>query len=93
MATSPKFKIYSGPREYVAACKYAEDAAAIVSNYFMGTIRLGHTKKDILWLEGSDGAAADSFDVVAETVYTKEADIIRRASYKLNKLPKRSLVI
>lgn len=69
MATSPKFKVYNPGGEYVAACKYAGDAAAIVATYGEGAeIRLGH--KRLLYKEGTvpEIQADDSYDAVAEYV-------------------------
>jgi hypothetical protein len=69
MAASPEFKLYDAAGAYQAACKQPEQAAALVS--FLGdgaTIRYGHTKKDIVWTEGVDGAASDSYDQTANKV-------------------------
>lgn len=70
MAGTPRYKIYSADGEYLAACKRAEEAAAVVA--FLGTgatIRDGH--KTILWTEGTDGIAAESYDFVADRVYSR----------------------
>jgi hypothetical protein len=70
MATSPRFKIYASNGEYVAACKFAEDAGAVVASYDGGTIRLGHRR--IVWREGSEiETAANSYDAVAQTIYAR----------------------
>ena len=70
MATSPRWKCYTQDGEYRASCKYPEEAAAVVSLLGEGaTIRDGH--KLAVWVEGSDGYAADSYDVVAETAYRR----------------------
>jgi hypothetical protein len=64
MASSPQLKVYRNG-EYVASCKYAEDAAAIVG--LSGTIRIGHNK--IIWHEGNESQpASESYDFVAETI-------------------------
>ena len=70
MAGAPKFKVYAANGvEYLAATKYAEDAAVLVSALGPGaTIRTGHARKDTVWMEGDDGNAGDSYDAVAEHV-------------------------
>lgn len=67
MAGSPNLKVYNPSGEYVAACKYGEDAAQIVSSYGDGaTVRDGHNKKSTVWTEGSeDFSAGESFDSAA----------------------------
>lgn len=67
MAGSPVWKVYRGT-EYVAACKYPEDAAALVAVLGDGsTIKHSHGKS--LWLEGAETQpAGESYDHVAETV-------------------------
>ncbi len=63
MAASPRFKVYDSHGTYQGAVKEPEAAAALVSFYGDGaTIRDGHTH--IVWLEGTDGHAGDSYDVV-----------------------------
>ncbi len=70
MAYSPRFKVYTADNEYVAACKHAEDAAAIVASYEGGTIRDGHRK--VLWREGSEETSSgDSYDCTASTVHAR----------------------
>lgn len=63
MASSPKFKVYRGG-EYVAACKHAEDAAALVA-VSGGEVRYGHGASSVVWREGEDGHAGDSYDGAA----------------------------
>jgi hypothetical protein len=75
MAASPEFKLYDAAGTYQAACKQPEQAAALVS--FLGdgaTIRYGHTKKDIVWTEGVDGAASDSYDRSVERQRQRDFD-------------------
>lgn len=74
MANTPRFKVYTADGRYVAALKYADDAGAIVSLYGDGaTIRDGHSKRAIVWTEGpdGDGDAGNSYDLVADVVYTR----------------------
>ena len=53
MAKAPRFKIYNDAGEYIAACKYAEDALTLVEAGG-GTIRVGHSKKDTVWVPAQD---------------------------------------
>lgn len=68
MAGSPGFKVYRG-KEYVAACKYVGDAAAIAAAYGHDVeIREGHSPKMVVWSEGNEEQpASESYDFVAET--------------------------
>lgn len=71
MARSPRFKVYSRSGEYMAACKYAEDAAAMAGLLGEGaTIRYEHSL--VIWREGEaeEEEAAYSFD--------KAADLMRK---------------
>ena len=69
MAASPEFKVYR-EGEYVAACKYAEDAAALVAMRQSGQIRHGHSH--VVWDEGNeDFEAGESYDGVAQIVYDR----------------------
>lgn len=70
MAT-PIFKVYSREGEYLASCKYPEDAAAVVSVRGDGaTIRYGHRTADVVWTEGpaGDGDGGNSYDTVAQVI-------------------------
>lgn len=70
MAATGQWKVYDAQGKYQAACKEIEAAAALVAFYGDGaTIRHEHSKPQ--WTEGVDGAAAESYDVVAETVHQK----------------------
>lgn len=70
MAATPRYKIYNASGEYVAACKYAEESAMLVSLLGDGsTIRDGHEKKYIVWHEGKqDQGAGESYDYVAQVI-------------------------
>ena len=73
MAASPKYKVFTGSNGvYVASCKFAEDAAAVVALYQDGEIRTGHAKKDTVFRNGIDGDAGESVDLVAEIVHERE---------------------
>ena len=78
---SPKFKVFNPSGKYVAACKFAEDAAAVVAVYGAGaSIRFLHNKKDTLWTDGVDGSAGDSFDACA--VLCNERLAAKQAKWK-----------
>jgi len=70
MAGAPRYKVYTADGEYVATCKFAEDAAAVVASYEGGTIRDGHRK--VVWHEGDESdTAGNSYDAVAQTIYRR----------------------
>lgn len=75
MAATPKYKVFNPSGEYVASCKYAADAAAIVAAYGDGAkIKLGHAQ--VLWVEGEEAIeAGDSYDEVASIVHARERAI------------------
>jgi hypothetical protein len=79
MAASPILKVFNAEGEYVASCKYAGDAACLISMYGDGAqIRLGHSKKSVLWDEGNEfHPAADSYDFVAEVVDHRITEICK----------------
>ena len=63
MAATPVWKIYNEDAEYVAACTYPEDAAALVS-ITGGTVRYDHRRT--VWTEGSEEfSACQSYDGAA----------------------------
>lgn len=68
MGASPPYKVYDHEGQYVAACRYVSDAAAIVACHDTPgwTIRYGHHKRSTLWTEGQDGQAGESYDHVVE---------------------------
>lgn len=68
MAGTPKWKVYSPDGEYIAATRYAEDAAALVAVRGDGaTIRWNHGS--VVWREGAEKQpAGESYDYVAQTV-------------------------
>lgn len=80
MAASPEFKVYRNG-EYVAACKYAEDAAAIAGMYTGTEVRYGHRAKDRIFLEGSEEVnAADSWDGAAAIMHQRVEEMRNRAA-------------
>lgn len=73
MAASPKYKVFNTMREYVASCKYAEDAATVVGSYGEGaTIKVGGR---IIWREGHEAfLAGDSVDHATSVIHGRERD-------------------
>lgn len=74
MAASPRFKVYTRNGEYIASTTQPESAAMIVGGYAeLGmSIRDGHSH--IVWLEGYDGDAGESYDRVAEVIWERIAN-------------------
>lgn len=67
MAGTPRYKVYDADGTYIAATKEVEHAAMLLAglNSSGATIRDGHRRADVLWTDGVDGVAGDSFDEVA----------------------------
>lgn len=73
MPGSPRFKVYDADGSYQGSTKEPEAAAPLVSFYGEGaTIRDGH--KTVVWTEGVDGNAAESYDQVAMLVLARIAE-------------------
>ena len=76
MASPLVWKVYDADRDYIAACRYPEDAGGIVANAGLGTV----IKVDgrIIWKEGSEQQpASESYDFVTATILTR-----RRTNWK-----------
>lgn len=86
MAATPEWKVYRNG-EYVAACKYAEDAAALVS-MAGGIVKHGHSL--IVWREGSEKfSAGESYDGAARIMEKRRYDNYAAAYVKMHgSLPK-----
>jgi hypothetical protein len=74
MAQSPRFKVYSPAGNYLGCMKEIEDCTAVVIlNGDGSTIRDGHKK--IIWKEGDEELpAAESYDYVSETCWSRIYD-------------------
>ena len=80
MAQSPQYKVYRG-KEYIAACKYAEDAAAMVS-LAGGTVKYGHNL--LVWKEGAEQIqAGESYDGAARIMHESILQANREGLRKL----------
>ena len=70
MAATPPWKVYTAEGEYIAACKYPSDAAAVVGLSNSGTVR--HQHKRIVWREGQEVVmASESYDEAAEIMLSR----------------------
>ncbi len=79
MASAPRWKVYTAENKYRGACVEVEGAAALVSLYGDGaTIRDGHPRKQIVWTDGVDGSAGDSYDSVALKVYERRGFVRKK---------------
>lgn len=83
MSAAPEWKVYRSG-QYIAACRYAEDAAALVS-LAGGEVRFGHRLR--VWREGDEEfPAGESYDGAADVMLgrvreaIKTADALRRAA-------------
>ena len=75
MAASPKFKIYTSDRRYVASVKELDAAAELLDFYGTGTtLRIG--KGPIAWKEATDGFA--KFDTAKFEAQVNTADLSAR---------------
>jgi len=72
MAQTPVLKVYNGQGEYVASCKYLEDAALLVSYHGKGSkVKKGHSGKT-LWHEGfEEFDTSESFDRAAKIMQAR----------------------
>ena len=68
MAASPRWKVYSDDGVYLAACKYILDAAAILGAHGIPGYTIRDHHRYIVWTDGEDGVAGDSFDDVVDVV-------------------------
>lgn len=70
MPGSPHWKVYSDTGQYMAACRYVEDAARLLAPGW--TIRAGH--RHIVWTEGKEHfLGVDAFDECARVVLERMA--------------------
>lgn len=68
MASTPKLKCFNAEGEYVAACKYGEEAACIMSLNGEGSV-VKYDHRLVVWEEGKEAQpAGESYDFVAITI-------------------------
>jgi hypothetical protein len=79
MAGAPKIKVFNAKGEYIAACKFYEDAACLVNLYGNGaTVRIDHSTRGIVWTQDEDIAnAGESYDEAAERMRANERNLLR----------------
>ena len=68
MVGSSRWKVYSNDGEYLAACKYVLDAAAILGCHGIAGYTIRDGDYQVVWTDGADGVAGDSFDAVGDLV-------------------------
>lgn len=73
MAT-PRIKIFDAEGQYQASTHDYAAAGALMGLYGDGaTVRLGHSKKDIIWTEGQDGSAYECYELIADAIAAVDA--------------------
>ena len=71
---APQWKIFDQTNLYMGSLHDATDAAAVIANYSKGAqVRFG--RKDVVWTEGDDGFAGDSFDGAVEKMFERLGEI------------------
>lgn len=67
--TAPRIKVFDAYGKYQASTHDYAAAACLMALYGDGaTVRLGHSKKDVIWTEGQDGNLAEDYDQLAEVI-------------------------
>lgn len=79
MAASPDWKVYRD-KEYVASCKYPEDAAAIVAA-MSGSVRYTHAREVFAQTDENQALAADSYDEAAD-IMRANRDRVQRENFE-----------
>lgn len=76
MAATPNWKVVNPKGEYIASFKHVEDAAVLIAFYGDGAKLYDGVvaKRALVWTEGADGVAAESYDSVAQTVHARVHD-------------------
>ena len=78
MAKSPRWKVYSDDGVYLAGCKHILDAAAILGAHGIPGYTIRDLHRTIVWTDGSDGVAGDSYDHVVAVVSERTRQQERR---------------
>tara|TARA_R110002110_G_scaffold386269_2_gene597942 strand:- start:489 stop:785 length:297 start_codon:yes stop_codon:yes gene_type:complete len=83
MAASPNIKVFNPDNEYVASCKYFEDAGAVAFGYGPGaTVRMGHAKRDTIFTVSDDPDADNDGEYHAAFTAILERRKATRAGWK-----------
>lgn len=72
MAASPIWKVYTSYGEYIASVKWPAYGAMLLASLDQpgATLRYGHNQ--IVWTEGTDGKAFDSYDIVVKVALSRK---------------------
>ena len=87
MPRSPQLKIFAPNREYIASCKYAEDAINLAQFRGIGAeVRKGHEKQFVIWrVSNDDDLTGDGNDIIdAELLWDRIDDIIAASGSSTN---------
>ncbi len=77
MARTTKWKVYRDGK-FVAACKYAEDAAALINVSSSGVVKYDH--RFVVWREGQEVlAAGESYDRAADIMLERATTMFNEA--------------
>lgn len=75
MAT-PRIKIFDAEGQYQASTHDYAAAGALMGLYGEGaTVRLGHSKADIIWTEGENGSAYECYELIADAIAAHDAEV------------------
>lgn len=73
MAGTPRYKVFTDRQKYIASCKEIQDAAYLAQSYGEGaSVRLGHSKKDIVLLIDSDHDAKSIDELTEDAIAGEE---------------------
>ena len=71
---TPRIKIFDAAGKYQASTHDYAAAGALMGLYGDGaTVRLGHSKKEIIWTEGQDGEAYTCYELIADAIQAHDA--------------------
>lgn len=71
---TPRIKIFDADGNYQASTHDYAAAGALMGLYGDGaTVRVGHSKKDIIWTEGRDGSAYECYELIADAIAAADA--------------------
>ena len=71
---APQWKIFDQTGLYMGSLHDPTDAAFVIANYSKGAqVRFG--RRDVVWTEGDDGFAGESFDTAVALMFCRLEDI------------------
>ena len=75
---APQWKIFTEVGLYMGSLHDPTDAAVVIANYPKGAqVRFGRDPLDVVWTQGVDGDAGESFDGAVERMFERFA-VIRK---------------